>query len=81
MVFCVDVAGFGLSASVFTGKQSKFGGLEPIEEDYQDVLSLLNPGTKTDDDLEKDLEENINKQFGGLVNIGAMKMMTDNLKL
>ena len=29
-----DVAGFGLSASVFTGKQSNFGGLEPVEEDY-----------------------------------------------
>lgn len=29
-----NVAGFGLSASVFTGKQSNFGGLEPVEEDY-----------------------------------------------
>lgn len=57
----LDVAGFGLSASVFTGKQSNFSVLEPVEEDYQEIMALLEPGTKTDDDLLKEEDENINK--------------------
>ena len=46
---------------MFTGKQSNYKGLETIEEDYQDVMNLLNLGTKTEDDLKKDDDENINK--------------------